>query len=146
VDLRSKTNAVLLLDMGNTLRGEHIHKKYRRIENRKLESVLCVHCRGVNIVTLQQQRSLWEGDLEVVKRSDRDESVRVAIHMCMEAMIGISWYSYIYLKLPKTLCLSYYCLCLLFNKVGEKSRTGSAWKQGGCGRGRWWRDNVGTYE
>jgi hypothetical protein len=29
------------------------------------------------------------------------------------------------------LCLSYYFLCLLFNKIGEKDRTGSAWKQGG---------------
>jgi hypothetical protein len=29
------------------------------------------------------------------------------------------------------LCLSYYCLCLLFNKIGEKGRTGSAWKGGG---------------
>jgi hypothetical protein len=31
------------------------------------------------------------------------------------------------------LCLSYYCLCLLFNKIGEKVRTGSAWKRGRCG-------------
>jgi hypothetical protein len=31
------------------------------------------------------------------------------------------------------LCLSYYCLCLLFDKIGDKGRTGSAWKQGGCG-------------
>jgi hypothetical protein len=33
-------------------------------------------------------------------------------------------------QLAKTLCLSYYCLCLLFNKIGEKDRTGSAWKPG----------------
>jgi hypothetical protein len=32
-------------------------------------------------------------------------------------------------------CLSYYCLCLLFNKIGEKGRTGSAWK-----KGRWRED------
>jgi hypothetical protein len=31
------------------------------------------------------------------------------------------------------LCLSYYCLCLLFNKIGEKGRMGSAWKRGGGG-------------
>jgi hypothetical protein len=31
------------------------------------------------------------------------------------------------------LCLSYYCLYLLFNKIGEKGRTGSACKQGGFG-------------
>jgi hypothetical protein len=38
--------------------------------------------------------------------------------MCKEAMLGISLYSYLYLKLAKMLCLSYYCLCLLFNKIG----------------------------
>jgi hypothetical protein len=36
----------------------------------------------------------------------------------------------------KMLCLSYYCLYLLFNKIGEKGRTGSPSKQGGGGRGR----------
>jgi hypothetical protein len=29
------------------------------------------------------------------------------------------------------LCLSNYCLFLLFNGTGEKHRTGSAWKGGG---------------
>jgi hypothetical protein len=47
-------------------------------------------------------------------------------------MLGFSLYSYPYLKLAKILYLSYYCLCLLFNKIGEEGRTGSAWK-----RGRW---------
>jgi hypothetical protein len=37
----------------------------------------------------------------------------------MEAMLGISLYSYLYLKLAKMLCLSYYHLCFLFNKIGE---------------------------
>jgi hypothetical protein len=52
----------------------------------------------------------------------------------MEAMLRISLYSYLYLKLAKTirLCLSYYFLCFLFNKIGEQEGgTGSAWKQGG---------------
>jgi hypothetical protein len=31
------------------------------------------------------------------------------------------------------LCLSYYCLCFLFNKIGEEGRTGSAWKGGVLG-------------
>jgi hypothetical protein len=44
---------------------------------------------GANIVTLKQQRSLWEGDREVVKRSGRDESIQVVIHMCVEAVLGI---------------------------------------------------------
>jgi hypothetical protein len=52
-----------------------------------------------------------------VKRYGRDERIWVVvIHMCMEAMIGISLYSYLYLKLVKMLHLSYYLLCFLFNK------------------------------
>jgi hypothetical protein len=69
-----------------------------------------------------------EGDREVVKRTGREESIRVVIHLCMEALLGISLYSYPYLKVAKALYLSYYCLCLLFNKIGEEYRTGSAWK------------------
>jgi hypothetical protein len=89
-----------------------------------------------------------------MKRSGRDELIQVVIHLCMEAMLGISLYSYPYLKLIKTVYLSYYCLCLLFNKIGEESRTGSAWKRGrlewrgkGCrARGRNDPDNVCIYE
>jgi hypothetical protein len=49
------------------------------------------------------------------------------------------------------LCLSYYCLCLLFNKIGEEGRTGSAWKRGGKREGveaggRNDPNNVCTYE
>jgi hypothetical protein len=55
-----------------------------------------------------------------VKRSGRDEPVRVIIHMYMEAMLGLSLYSYLYLKLAKMLCLYYYLLCLLFNKIGSE--------------------------
>jgi hypothetical protein len=51
--------------------------------------------------------------------------------MCMEATLGISLYSYLYLKLGKMLCLSYYLLCFLFNKTGEQEgRTVTAWKGG----------------
>jgi hypothetical protein len=53
----------------------------------------------------------------------------------MEAVLGISLYRYLYLKLAKMLCLSYYLLCLIFNKIREEGRTGSAWKQGGGGNG-----------
>jgi hypothetical protein len=38
-------------------------------------------------VTLKQQSSIWEGESEVVKRSGRDESVQVVIHLYMEAML-----------------------------------------------------------
>jgi hypothetical protein len=74
----------------------------------------------------KSQSSIWEGDQEVVKWSGRGESVQVVINLCMEAMLEISLYSYPYLQLAKTLYLSYYCLCLLFDKIGEKGRTGSA--------------------
>jgi hypothetical protein len=67
-----------------------------------------------------------EGDREVVKKSGRYETVRDVIQMCMEAMLGISLYSYPYLKLAKVLCLSYYFLGLVLNKIGEEDRTGSA--------------------
>jgi hypothetical protein len=50
----------------------------------------------------------------------------------MEAMLGISLYSYRYLKLAKMLFLSYYLLSFLFNKIKE-GRTVSVWKQGGWG-------------
>jgi hypothetical protein len=39
VDFRSKTNAVILLDMSYTLRGGHIQKEYGKVGNPKLESV-----------------------------------------------------------------------------------------------------------
>jgi hypothetical protein len=40
-----------------------------------------------------------------VKRSGKDEPIQVVIHMCMEAMLGVSLYSYPYLKLGKTLSI-----------------------------------------
>jgi hypothetical protein len=69
-----------------------------------------------------------------VKRSARDEPMWVAIHKYMEATLGIYLYSYLYFKLAKTLCLSYYLLCFLFNKIVEQEgRTDLAWKRGGGG-------------
>jgi hypothetical protein len=48
--------------------------------------------------------------------------------MCIESMLGISLYRYLYLKLAKTLCVSYYLLCFLFNKIREQEEgTCSAW-------------------
>jgi hypothetical protein len=47
----------------------------------------------------------------------------------MKAMLEISLYKYLYFKLAKMLCLSYYLLCFIFNKIGEEGRTGTAWKQ-----------------
>jgi hypothetical protein len=54
---------------------------------------------------------------EVGKRSGRDEPMWIAIHKYMEATLGISLYSYPYLKLAKTLCPSYYLLCFFFYKI-----------------------------
>jgi hypothetical protein len=42
----------------------------------------------------------------------------VALHKCMEAMLGISLYSYLYLKLAKH-CLSYY---LLYFQQNQRTR------------------------
>jgi hypothetical protein len=39
VDFRPKTNAVIILDMGHMLRGEHIYEEYGKVGNPKLESV-----------------------------------------------------------------------------------------------------------
>jgi hypothetical protein len=76
--------------LGLTLSGGHIQEEWGKVGNPKLESIWCVHCRGANTVTLKQQRSIWEGDPEVVKRSGRDESIQVVIHLYMEAMLGVS--------------------------------------------------------
>jgi hypothetical protein len=81
-----------------------------------------------------------------VKRSGRDESIWVVIHMCMEAMLGISLYSYLYLKLAKTLSFLL-SLCFLFNKIREQQGgTGSARKQRWEGIGGGGPNNVYTYE
>jgi hypothetical protein len=75
---------------------------------------------------------------KVVKRSGRDEPMWVVIHKCMEATLAISLYSYLYLKLAKPVCLSYYFLCFLFNIIEEEGGTGSARK----GRGRWHKQCI----
>jgi hypothetical protein len=88
-----------------------------------------LRCKYNNLKLYLSLRLLWEGDQEVVKRSGRDEPMWVAIHMCIEAMLGISLYSYLYLKLAKMLCLSYYLLCFPINKIREEEGgSGSAHK------------------
>jgi hypothetical protein len=59
----------------------------------------------------------------------------IVIHMCMEAMVGISLDSYLYLKLANMLCLSYYLLCFLFNKIGEEGKIDSSWRREEVGKG-----------
>jgi hypothetical protein len=128
VDFRSRTNAVMWLDLGHMTRREHIQEEWGG--NPKLESVWCPHCRGTNTVILKWQRSVREGDWEVVKRSGRDESIRVVIHLCMEAMLGISLYNYPYLRLAKTLCLSFMFMSSL-QQNWRRVQNSSACKQGG---------------
>jgi hypothetical protein len=73
-----------------------MHRRNReREENLKLECGWCVHCRGANIITLNWLR------LGSSKQSGRDEPIWVVIHKCMETTLGISLYSYLYLKLAK---------------------------------------------
>jgi hypothetical protein len=89
-----------------------------------------------------------------VKKSVRDESTWDVAHLYMEAMLGISLYSYPLSQVAQMLSLSYYCLYFLFNKIRGKSRTDSAWKRNGvvvrgtgCGvRGKHGPNNVCTYE
>jgi hypothetical protein len=72
----------------------------------------------------------------------------------MEAMLGISLYSYFYLKLAKTLCLSYYCLCFSSTKLEKRteqvlpgSERGEEGEGEGAGMGgRNGPNNVCTYE
>jgi hypothetical protein len=52
-----------------------------------------------------------------VKRSDRDETMWAAIHKCMEAMLGISLQSYLYLKQSK----HYVCLIISYIFSSTKS-------------------------
>jgi hypothetical protein len=55
-----------------------------------------------------------------VKRSGRDEPIQVIIHLYMEAMLGISLYSYPYLKLAKILS---FLLSLMFS-LQQNQNTG----------------------
>jgi hypothetical protein len=54
-----------------------------------------------------------------VKRSGRNEPMWVAIHKCMEAMLGISLGKYFYLKLAKEL---FFLLSLMFS-LQQNTRT-----------------------
>jgi hypothetical protein len=69
-----------------------------------------------------------------MKRTGRDETVWVVIHICMEAAQGISLYSYLHLKLARTSCFSFYLICFFFNKIGEQ--------EGGTGSAQRWGDRV----
>jgi hypothetical protein len=75
-----------------------------------------------------------------VKRSGRDEPVWVVIPICMETTQKISLYSYLYLKLAKTPCFSYYLLWVFFYK-SEHRTVGGMGSVGGVVA-----NNVYTYK
>jgi hypothetical protein len=70
-----------------------------------------------------------------VKRSGRDESVWDVIHLCREAMLGIALYSYAYHNKQKCY-VSYYCSCLLFNKLEKMAEQVLPGSEGVGGRGK----------
>jgi hypothetical protein len=62
----------------------------------------------------------------VLKRVGR--SVGAVKHICMEITQGNSLCSYLYLKLARAPCISFYLLCFFFYKIEEQEdRTGTAW-------------------
>jgi hypothetical protein len=85
------------------------------------------------------------GTWKVVKRSGRDEPMWVSIHKCMEAMLGISLYRYLYLKLAKMLCFSYIFSSIKLEKKKAQQvlpRNGQGGEQGEVGD----PNNVYTYK
>jgi hypothetical protein len=97
-EFRPMANTAMSLDLGHMIKGEHIWEVWWYVRNSKLESIWCPYWREANTVTLKQQKSTWEGEREVVKRSGRHKSIWVVIHLGMEAILGISLYSYPYLN------------------------------------------------
>jgi hypothetical protein len=73
-----------------------------------------------------------------VKRSGRNESVGVVIHIYMETTQGNALCSYLYLKLAKKSCFSFYLLCFFFYKIREQEG-GTGWVGALVGGERWWR-------
>jgi hypothetical protein len=71
--------------------------------------------------------------------------MQVVIHMCMEAMLGISLHSYLYLKLAKMLCLHINSYVFISTKL-EKAECLEARGMGRRGRGRSGPNNAYTYE
>jgi hypothetical protein len=104
---------------------------------------------------LNWQRPLWECDWEVMKRSGRDEPIWVVIHLCMEAMLGISLYSYLYLKLTSKNAMSFILYLMLPLQQNQRKgqnrfclegrKIGGRWRGQGD-RGRYGPNNVCTYE
>jgi hypothetical protein len=65
----------------------------------------------------------------------RDEPMWVAIHMCMEATKGTSLYSYLYLRLAKTLCFLIIS-CIFSSTKSQNKRAEQILQDRGWGGGR----------
>jgi hypothetical protein len=79
-----------------------------------------------------------------VKRSGRDEPMCIEIHKCVETMLRISLYSYLYLKLAKLVCLSHYLLCFAFSSTKSvKKRAEQVLPGSGGGESGWVRGGEG---
>jgi hypothetical protein len=98
VNFRSRENTALWLGLGHMIRGEHTQEVEGWLRNPKHESIWCSDYRGTNIETLKQQRSIWEGNQELVKRLVKDKSTWDVTHLYMETILGISLYNYPYLN------------------------------------------------
>jgi hypothetical protein len=89
-----------------------------------------------------------------VKRSERDESIQVVIHLCMEAILGIFLYSYPYLNQQKryVFIIVYVYSSTKLERREEQilPRSEGGWgKRDGGGKGAAGRNgpnNVYTYE
>jgi hypothetical protein len=66
-----------------------------------------------------------------VRRSGRDEPMWVAVHTCMKAMLGISLYSYLYLKVAKML---FFFLSLVSSIKSENKKVEQVLPRKGWGR------------
>jgi hypothetical protein len=78
-----------------------------------------------------------------MKRTRRDEPVRIIIYICMETTQVFSLCSYLCIKLAKMPCFSFlYFLCFFFYKIGEQEggtvlpRVGEGLAL--VGGGKWW--------
>jgi hypothetical protein len=95
--------------MGHTKERPYIGGigKRKEAKNLKVVDVLSVQEKYINHKLVGA--TLGRG-LRGVKRTSRDEPIGIVMHICMETTQGNSLCSYLYLKLAKISCFSYYLL------------------------------------
>jgi hypothetical protein len=133
VDSRPKTNAVILLDMGHTKKRLHTGGIWKGRKSKTWMWLMCSLYRSgySNIKLAEVTMGKGLGSSEEVWLRWTNVGYNTSI---LETIQGISLYRYLYLKLAKTPCFSYYFLRFSFYKIREQeSRTGSTWRWGECG-------------